>query len=761
MKSEESIDHESRSTLRRSGGERSDANEIDLFAISRVFWRHKVLIILTTVLLSAIAVGSVQVLTPLYSATAQVMIDPGQPKIADAVSAVLAGSSADALQVESEARALQSRDLAERLAQELRLDQDAEFNPLLQPPGPVDRFLEPAIDMITGIWSAVKQQIEGLFGSPAVVVDKDVRDPDQVLLNRVVGTLLSKLEVSTDGRSRVIGVTVTSEKPETAAKVVNALTDLYITSKLERKFEATRGASEWLNSSLAELRQRVEAAEDAVEDYRAEHGLLASEDATISTSTRETTDLMSQLALARSQRADAEARLREAQSASGGASAVAVVLESGLIQSLRLREAEVAQRISDLSQRVGRNHPDFIGAQAELGEIQTKIRTEVQKAIAGLKNELTAATARETALVERIDELKTEASKQNQVQVRMRALEREAAAARTLLETFLSRAQETTSQETYQQPDAHIVSRASIPGAPSFPKKTLLIGAGFLASLAFATLLAFLLEALDSGFRSEEQAEEILGVASLGLVPSLKRFRGKSSRPSTYIIQHPTSVYAESIRNLYLGLRLSNGDHLPRVVLFASSLPREGKTAVATSFASFLSVAGVKTIVVDTDLRKPSVHRALGMKIGPGLVDCLHLQVPLTTAIQRDQATGVDAITAGSASARLPHLLGTDQMTHLLTQLKATYDVVILDSAPLLAVADSRILGQFADKTVFLVRWADTRRETAKRGLDLAHEAFPSLAGTMLTMVDFDKYAKYRFGEFGHYYHQVEKYYGT
>lgn len=761
MKPEQGINHQSRNPPRQSGAERPGANEIDLFAIGGVLWRRKTLIVLTTVLLSAIAVGIVQFLTPQYSATAQVMIDPGQPKIADAVSAVLAGSSADALQVESEARVLKSRNLAQRVVRELRLDQDPEFNPPPQPPGLIARISEPAIDLIVGIWSTIKQQIADLFGSPSATTETAVADPEWILLNRIAGAVLSNLEVSTDGRSRVIGVTFTAKKPETAARIANALTDLYITTKLERKFEATRGASEWLNNSLAELRQRVEAAEDAVEKYRAEHGLIASEDVTISTSARETTDLMSQLALARSQRADAEARLREAQNADGGTSAIAVVLESGLIQALRLREAEIEQRISDLSQKVGSNHPDLIGAQAELREIRAKIEAEVQKAIAGLKNELTAAAARETALSTRIEELKIEAGEQNQVQVKMRALEREAAASRTLLETFLARAQETSSQEGYQQPDAHIIAQANVPGVPSFPKKALLVAAGFLASLAFAVLLAFLLEAMDSGFRSEEQVEEVLGISSLGLVPSLKRFGRKSKQLSTYVIQHPTSAYTESIRSLYTGLRLSNGDRLPRVVLIVSSLPNEGKTAVAISLASLLSVIGLKTIVVDTDLRKPSVHRALGMKIGPGLVDCLKHQVPVTTVIQRDQATGIDAITAGHTSASASHLLGTSQMTELVAQLKAAYDVIVLDSAPLLAVSDTRILGQFADKTVFLVRWADTRRETAVRGLHHAQEAGQNLAGTMLTMVDFDKYAKDRLGEFGHYYHQIEKYYGT
>jgi capsular exopolysaccharide synthesis family protein len=253
--------------------------------------------------------------------------------------------------------------------------------------------------------------------------------------------------------------------------------------------------------------------------------------------------------------------------------------------------------------------------------------------------------------------------------------------------------------------------------------------------------------------------EEVLGIASLGLVPSLKRPWGKSKRPSSYVARNPTSVYTESMRNLYAGLRLSNGDRLPRTVLFASSLPGEGKTTVAISLASLAAASGLKTVVVDTDLRRSAIHRALGMAPGPGLVDYLRLRLPLGSVVQHDNETGIDAIAAGSAAFNRPDLLGTDRMRDLLTLLAENYDIVILDSAPLLAVADARILIRMVDKTVLLVRWADTHRETALRGLQQIVDAGDNLAGAMLTVVDLEKYAKYRYGALSRYYRRIESYY--
>ncbi|MGE0118029.1 MAG: GumC family protein [Dongiaceae bacterium] len=728
------------------------AEELDLRAIARLLWRRKGLIVGTTLALTMLVVVATLMITPKYSATAYVMVNPGQTKVVEAIEAVVSGSSADSAAVESEARILRSRSLADRVVRELELQNDPEFNSQLVPPTLADRVLGSVRNAV----SQVKQWLAGIGGTPGG------GDAARTLQTRIVDNFLSRLEVGIEGRSRVISVTFTSRSPETAAEVVNTLADLYIVMQLEAKFAATRTATRWLNDRLTELRQRVEMAEDAAEKYRAEHGLIANRDVMITT--EQASEVGSQLALARSQRAEAEARLREVESVAAnpsGAATVSEVLGSDLIQRLRVQETEIQRKVSDLGQTLGRNHPSIVSARAELVEVRSKIETEVQKIVQKMRNEVVAAKAREAALAESLEELKVRAGEQNQFEVKLRALEREATASRTLLETFLVRAQETRSQESYQTADAQVVSRADIPGGPSSPRTKLMVLAGFFLALGFAILLAFLLEFLDSGFRSEEQLEQTLGIASLGLVPSLKRSWGKSQRPSTYVVKHPASAYVESIRGLYTSLRLSNGDHLPRVVLIASSLPNEGKTTLAVSFASLLSGSGLRALVIDTDLRKPAVHRALGLAAKPGLVDYLQDQSPLTSVIQRDASTGIDVIAAGGTGGKRPDLLGTDRMRGLLDQLQATYDVVILDSAPLLAVSETRILVRIADKTVFLVRWADTRRDTALRGLQYVAEAGSNVVGVMLTMVDLQKYAKHRYGEFGHYYRRIEGYYAA
>jgi polysaccharide biosynthesis transport protein len=728
---------------------------IDFMALWQALWRRKVLIFTTVFALTALTYLVLLLITPTYSATAIVMVDPGQTKIVDAIQAVMQGETADVTTVASEVSELESRGLAQRVISKLHLDQDPEFNTSLQPPGLLDPILVPMRQAINAAKLWIKTT---LSGSPPPASDVD---PADALRASIIDNVASQLSVNTDGRSRVITVTFTSRDADTAANVANNLIDIYMLNQVERKFDAAKTDTKYLSDRIAELRKQVEVSEAAVEKYRSEQGLIQNGDVMVSA--QEASDVGAQLAIVRSQRAEAESRLNEVQNALNkpdGTASVSAVLDSGLIQALREQEAEVQRKVSDLSQKLGPKHPDLLSAKAELAQIRAKIDIEAAKVIEGLKNAVVAARAREASLSESLDRVKGEAGQQNQSEVKLKALEREATASRTLLETFLQRQQETTNQQGYQQADAHLVSKADVPQSTSFPNKKLLLPAGFVAASAIGILLAFLLEFMDRSFRSEEQVEQVLGVGSFGLVPSLKRAWGKSKRPSTYVVQHPASAYVESIRNLYTGLRLSNGDHLPRTIMIASSLPREGKTTVVASLASLLAAAGLKTIVVDTDLRKPSIHQALALAAEPGLVDHLRKRLPLESVIQHDRATGIDAITAGSPTTNPPDLLGTNQMKELLARLQATYDAVILDSAPVLAVSDARILVRMVDKIVFLVRWADTRRDTALRGLQQISEVGDSnLAGFMLTMVDFEKYAKYQYGTFGNYYRRIEGYY--
>jgi capsular exopolysaccharide synthesis family protein len=256
-----------------------------------------------------------------------------------------------------------------------------------------------------------------------------------------------------------------------------------------------------------------------------------------------------------------------------------------------------------------------------------------------------------------------------------------------------------------------------------------------------------------------EQVERLLGMTALGLVPALKGLKNFRKRPESYILEQPASALGESIRSLRTSLMLTNLDRPPRVIMVTSSVPQEGKTAVSLSLARLFASIGQKVVVVDCDLRRPAAHKSFGLDLVPGLVEHLSGELPLEAVIKQDTHSATWLIPAGRAAANPPELLGSEEMKRLLKRLSENYDLVIVDSAPVLAVSDSLILCRQVDKTVFVVRWARTRRETATRGLRQVLEAGGDVAGVLLTAVDVKKHAQYGYSDSGYYYGRARKYY--
>lgn len=724
------------------GGEEMDPRQL-----WHKLWRHKLIIAGTTIALTLIAAFLIFQLTPRYTSSVYVMVGPRSTNVID-VEAVLSGLSPDAETIQSEVEVIRSRGLAEKTILKLGFDLDPEFNSTLREPSFLRKLFSPRTYLP-----------ESWF--PAEVTQR-LAPEEKVELEQagVIDAFLDRLSVAAQGRSRVIRVSFESEDPRKAADAANTLADFYIVAQLDAKFEATQRANDWLSERVEELRDQVVAAERAVEEFRSEAGLVQSGDSTVATA--QLSELNTELIRARAERAEVESRLSQVESAvrsGAGLEAVPEVLASPLIQRLREQQSEVARRIADLSQQYGELHPRMVSARAEAADIETKIRLEIDKVIGGMRAQVAAARSREGALAGSLNDMKREAGVLGKSEVQLRALEREAAASRTLLETFLARAKEVGSEGSFQQADAQVISRAEIPTTPSYPKKTILLGMSFFGALLAGVMIAFILELMDHGFRSSEQIEQAMNAAPLGLIPALSGLRNLGRSPEDYVLEKPTSAFAESIRSLRTSLMLSDVDKPPKVVLVSSSMPREGKTSVTVALGRLMAGVGQKVLVIDCDLRRPKAHKVLGLQARPGLVDHFAGEALLPEIIQQDARSPLHMIAAGRSAPNPPDLLGSEQMRTLLREMSERYDFVLLDSAPVLAVSDTRMLARLADKTVFLVRWADTRREVATNGLRQLREAGASVAGVVLTLVDVRKHARYGYADSGQYYGKAKKYY--
>lgn len=723
------------------------AEEIDLRELLRKLWRQRRIMLGTAAIITAVVAIITFQLTPMYTATGLVMIEPRQAQVV-AIESVLSGLPPDTDTVNSEIEILQSRHLAERVVSRLKLEQDPEFNVKMREQTMWQSFTGWIAEMV-GLGGGDEEMIPTL--------ERDLtRDRAEVMTN-----FIKRLSVQSKARSRVIEISVESMDPEKAALLVNTIADLYLVDQLEAKYEATKRATEWLSQRLVELRQKVEVSEKAVEDYRQQSGLIKGKD-DVSIASVQISELSSQLIIARSRRAESEARLQQVErlmKSSAGVGSVTEVLASGLIQTLRGQESAILRRAAELSAEFGPKHPQMIAVRAELSDLRKKIDSEVRKIISGLRSEVEVAKSQERTVEASLEALEKRVGDLNRKDVQLRALEREAQANRALLETILARFKETSAQEDIQNADARVISAADVPVRPSFPNKVLIIGGTFFAATVLGIFLVFVIEQLDYGFRSMEQVEQLTGIPALGLVPSIDAEMKGSTTPHQYVLDKPISAYAESMRNLHVSLSLSNVDKPPKAVLITSSVPEEGKTSVSLSLARMVARSGNKVVIIDCDLRRPSVHTRLQLPEKPGLVELLAHKADIKEVIKKDKPSGADVIAAGDHAPNPTDLLGSDQMKQLVAKLSAAYDLVVMDCSPVLAVTDSRVLTRIADKTVFVAQWEKTRRESAMLGLKQIRDAGGSLAGMLLTQVNVKKHSAYGYADSGYYHGKYQKYY--
>lgn len=654
----------------------------------RAFLRHGKLLALTVVALNALAFFGVHNLTPRYTASADLLVGPREEQVVD-LKAVLSGLSGSSDVIESEIQVLRSREIARGVVRALNLDQMSEFNPSLREPGLRQRIAENVGEAFE--WGRTK--LTPLIGAPtlpdharvepspvarssAIAVERS-EPPDP--LSGPVDRFLSQLDVASKGRSRVITISFTSTNAALAAKVPNAVADAYIANQLSAKTNATSQAHKWLDDRVAELREQLLGADEAVEDYRRRAGIVPIRDSTL-----------------------------------------------------------LNQQISEVGQELMRAHEQVAIAEGRLSAM-----SRVNPNAMGLTRDVASAKAHEQTLEASLASLRKQVDVGSQSEIGLRALQREADADRNLYDRLLARARETKIQSGLQQADANVISRAERPDEPSFPKPAVILPLFFVASALIGVLLVVWLESLDRGFSTLEQLEGMLSMATIGAVPLIRRSVRRRSKIDTYCIAQPKSSYAEAVRNLHTGLMLSGKDAPPKTILIASSLPGEGKSSLALAMASIMANCGKRVVVVDCDLRRPAVHASFDIPRGPGLTEFLAGEASLDTVVRLDPATSVYVLPAGGETMTAPDLFASTMMRDLLTILAATYDLVLLDGAPVLGVSDSRHLCRIADKTVFLVRWQDTRCSAAMLGLRQLVDAGANIAGTLLTMVDPKQYQKY------------------
>ncbi len=721
-----------------------------LMDIIRCLRRNARFILSIAVIGTIVSVAGVFSITPKYMATATLLIDPRTTQVLKDAD-VVGRPGTDNGAIESEVELLQSDATMRRVIQKLNLQNDPEFS---------------SGGLLSYVKNLVLLPVRLLFGKE---VNSDA-------LSFIVGKLDRNVDAKRRGLTYVIELNAWSEDAKKAARIANAFAETYLADQLAVKSEATSRVSKWLNQRVEEMRAQVSASERALEQYKTETNLFDLVNGE-RLSSRQVSQLNDQLIDARAKAAAARSKYEQLRQVTPerlkSAAASPEVLQSTVVSNMRGQYADAAKQQAERESRYGPQHPQVVSGRAQLFDIERQITAEINRIVTSAKSEYETAKSREDSLETSLDELKSKAGELNQAAIRMNELERDVQANRDVFQSFLARAKQ-TSELSLQVADSRVVSAASVPYGTSYPKKALMIGLGFFGSLGLGAALALGRDAFGKGFRHSIDIEQALGVQPLASIPKVgglslpKREvpllrldphnQGNFQMPpaksrhsarvlADYSLDKPDSAFAESIRTLYLSLRQQTSGRPVGVVLVTSALPGEGKSTVAANLGRTAAMAGDNVLLIDADLRRPSLASALDVGGEHGLTDVLTGRCPLNTSVKRDRKSGLYVIAGAQHTSGVDALglLSSHQMTRLVDHARDIFDLVVIDASPLLPVADSRILIEQADRAILVVASEQTSRQAVAAAIRECPDLETKMAGVVLngTVDDFDRYYVY------------------
>jgi exopolysaccharide transport family protein len=709
--------------------------------MGRILRRRYKMVALPAVVLIGLALTYLLFATTLYTATSTVLVDPRRANVVETNQSVLSNFGTDDATIESQTLLIQSVAILTRVVGKLKLTEDAEFTPK---PG----LLDP---------------LRGLFRSGP----SDGPSPEDAAKSRSVDILQKRMKVTRKGTTFLVDIAVSSQSPQKAAAIANAIADAYFDEQVRAKYEATRIAANWLGGQIEDLKARVVASEKAVEDFRSANNLMVSQGVTLND--QQITDLNGKLIAARAQTAEARAKYEQVQDiakSGGDPGGINAAISSEMITKLRTQYADIAKNEAELSSKYGARHPSVANVRAQRRDTQKLINEEIRRILESTRHDYDVARSRETSLQQSLDQLQGVSTSSGQAQVRLRELQREAEANRTQYESYLARSKETTAQESLEMPDSRIVTKASVPIRPSSPKTMPILGLALMLGLGAGSVLAFLADYLDDRIKTLDRAEAIAGVPALAAVPligarelaglarrgrkELGRYDPKATKllpaplqpPLTrYAIDQPGTFFAEAVRAVRLALQRTMRSQPVKVVQVTSALDSEGKTTLAINLAQSLATLGIRTLLIDGDLRNPQVTQALCPRADAGLLEVAIGHAAPERAILVDQSTGLSILpsTRIKQVEYITELMFSERIVDVLDHFRHRYELIVIDSPPLVPLVDGRALAELADRIILALAWDQTPGEVLSHAMDLLSPVSDRVIGTVLTRVDLSR----------------------
>src|SRR5712691_8342470 len=608
----------------------------------------------------------------------------------------------------------------------------------------------------------------------------DYFDPTRA--SAAVGDFKGSLKVNLSPNTRIIEVHYRSRDPQLAAAVVNTLMQTYVENNFKARFDSTMQASDWLQKQLVDLQMKVETSQEKLVRYQREHEILGIDEKQNIT-TQKLDELNKALTAAESERMDKESVYRLVQSGDADTIASAATLldaagtgsqsGTGLLEGLRAKEADVRIQAAELSTQFGPSYPKVAQLNNQLKEIDAQILGETKKVAGKIRGQYMAALQRENMLHDALEKQKQEANKLNESAIQYSILKRDLESYRQLYEGLMEKMKQAGVSAGLKSNNFRIVDVARVPTAPIEPNIPRNLAFALMLGLTSGVGLAFMLEGLDNTVRTTEQAQMISGFAPLGMIPlgsrsaregpSTNRLMIATSREAVELVTQvrPQSQMAESYRALRTSLLLSSLGAPPKVIMITSALPQEGKTTTSINCSVVLAQKGIRVLLIDADLRRPSIHKTLGMGPRSGLSNVLTGSTTLEQAITRTAILpNLFVLPAGTPPPNPAELLASPNMRDVLAQLREQYDHIVIDTPPSLSVTDAVVLSPRADAVVLVIRSGQTTKQALRRCRDILMQANAKVSGVLLNAVDLsspDYYYYYEYnGKYSRYYRDDE-----
>lgn len=701
----------------------SDTDE-DLINISDIFAliaRRLKVIFSVFVIVSAIGIAITMTQTPKYTATTLLMISPSQDNVISDAQSLSGNIAPNDTFVNSEIEILKSPALTRRMVEELNLIELPEWNPLLRTPSPLKQILSSII--------------------PSTHEPTSQNEDD--LLNSIVSAVQDSTSISLRGKTYVIEISVTSQSPDMAAKLSNTLSNLYLGTKVETQFASADNANQWLSERLDQLKQELQVNEAAVQAFRSDKGLLTAEG--VSLVETQIADVQSAVVSSRAEYAEKMARYDQVVqliNSGGSADSIAGVLNSEVIRDLRVKETDIIQRQAELENQFGPLYPAVEKVKKEREDLIAQIQAEISRIASNLKNEADVVRTRLNTLETNLQSVRKNLISNNKELVRLNELETDAKAARVVYESFLTRFHEVSQQGELSSIDAKIVSAAQRPRTPSSPNIKLGSALSIFLGLGLGVGIAFLLEQFRNVLSSPEDVERLIGYPAIVSIPIVEKKDFKSLKelnrnPAGYVLEKQMSAYAEALRVLRTSVKYSASANPNKVIALTSALPGEGKTTTSLALARIAASSDQKTVIVDCDIRRQTMNELMGFTPSNGLLEVLSNQAEWQSVVLKDPESNVDVIPVASHTHFTPRdLFGTQAMEAFVQALSNHYDLVILDCAPVLAVAETRVIVTYADAVIVVAQWGKTNPKAVASAVHQLSATTSNILGIALNRVD-------------------------